>query len=393
MNIPKSLHKLPLFSIALWSVVIVLLTLFISSVNYTFHDPDSQIYSKLGQELSATPLKSWLAPRWVAYSGLEGYFHEHPSGVLWVNATLIKFGAPAAQAAAIANFLYFLITFLFVFKLGQSFKDRVTGWAMVWAVLLMPISIQYILRGNLEPPLTMSIIIGMYCICRTNDGWRYRIGFALALIMAVFFKGMQGAYVGLVGGLFWLIAARDKSRFFTLLGSAITLITVMGLYEWLYRMQTGEEFWLLNFKIQAVGAVESNSIWQKPYNFIWYMARAIYFALPWSIFLLAGLRSTKERLLFPRDKRWWWLLSSTAALILIMSLFDRRADRYIFPGYTLIAVAGGWYLSERFTNIRNWLSANSKAMQIVFAAALITVAVLKVFASMYFYSNVQIWRF
>ncbi len=392
MNVERNQSRFSVFNFILWSLIIIFFVLFLSSVEYTFHDPDSQLYSKLGQELSQKPLRTWIAPRWVAYSGLETYFREHPSGALWVSAALIRLGAPPGQAAAMANFLYFLLTLLFVFKLGEYFKDKIMGWAMMWAVFLIPVSFQYIVRGNLEPPLTMATVIGMYCLCRAHERWWYRFGFVLALIVAVFFKGMQGAFVAIAGGLYWLMVERDKTRFFTLIGSALALLAIMVFYEWLYQAQTGEPFWLVNFRIQGGAAVEHNALWQKPYNFIWYLARAVYFPLPWTIFLLLGLRSAKTRLLFPKDKRWLWLMVSAAVLILIMSCFDRRADRYIFPSYILIAMAGGWYVSERFSKVKLWLSAPPQKLKIAFAAFLISVAVIKIYLSIYYYSNIQFWR-
>ena len=381
-----------LFSVSLWALIILLFVIFVSTVDYTFHDPDSQLYSKLGQELSAQPLKSWVAPRWVAYSGVEAYFREHPAGAIWVNAALIRIGVPDRQAAATSNLLYFLVAFLFVFKIGRYCKDSQTGWGMVWASFLIPISFQYIVRGNLEPPLTMAAVLGMYGIMRAHEKFGFKLLFAVALVVAVFFKGLQGGYVGLVGGLFWLLVERDRQRFYTLLSSAVALIVVMLLYEWIYHFQTGEEFWLYNFRTQAVAAVQTNAILQKPYNLIWYLARALFFALPWSIFLIAGLRNAKERAVFPNDKRWFWIMSSAAALILIMSLFDRRADRYIFTSYYLIAMGGGWYMTERFSNVKKWVSANPYKLQICFALSILVAAMLKVIISMNFYSNIQFWR-
>ncbi|MGH8016194.1 MAG: ArnT family glycosyltransferase, partial [Candidatus Zixiibacteriota bacterium] len=385
-------NRFSLFNIVLWVLLFSIFVLFIWLVNYEFHDPDSQLYSKLGQELSQRPLSKWIAPRWTAYSGAGDYFREHPPGVLWVNASLIRFGIPERQAAATANLIYWLLTFLFVFKIGKLLKDNVTGWAMAWAVFLIPLTFLYIVRGNLEPPLTMATVFGMYCICRAHESWSYKAGFALALIAAVFFKGLQGGFVGLVGGLYWLWIQRDRQVFITILGSAVTLVLTMVLFEWLFRAQTGQQFWLINFKKQAVAAVATNAIIQKPYNLVWYLARAIYFVLPWSIILLLGLRNRSERAQIPKDKRWWWFLTCAAMLILTMSLFDRRADRYIFPAYILIAMSGGWYVSEKFPRVRKWLSGDSLMIKIIFAAALLTVAVLKVIISINYHSNIQIWR-
>lgn len=312
--------------------------------------------------------------------------------MIWVTAALIRIGAPKEQAAAIANFLYFLITLFFIFKIGQIIKDKITGWSMAWAAFLMPVSFLYIVRGNLEPPLTMAVVVGIYCLVRIKESWRYGIGFTLALIMAVFFKGLQGGFVGVVGALYWILAERNKRHFYILAAGAIFLIVVMGIYEWQYRQQSGEHFWLANFKIQAVVAVETNNALQKPYNLIWYFSRALYFAFPWSLVLLVGLRSFSERSRYPKDKSFIWLLLCAALFIIIMSLFDRRADRYIYPAYTLIAMAGGWYVSERFTKVQNWLIGGAMRIHISFAAAILAVAVMKVLISTYFYSNIQIWR-
>ncbi len=381
------------FNIVLWLLVIILFASLITSVHYTFRDDDSNLYSKIAQELTEKPLNSWIAPRWINYSGQDAYFREHPSGLFWVSAALIRLGAPKEQSAAIANFLYFLLTLLFVFKLGEYFKDKVMGWAMTWSVFLIPVSLKYLVRGNLEPPLTLAIVMGIYCLCRAQETWRYRIGFALALILAVFFKGMQGAFLGIAGGLYWLMVERDKTRFFTLVTSALALFSVMVFYEWLYQAQTGEQFWMEYLSIQVGASVAHNSIWHKPYNLIWYLARAAFFTLPWSIFLLLGLRNAKVRDQFPSDKRWRWIIVSAAILIVIMSCFDRCADRYIFPSYILIAMAGGWYLYERFPIVKNSLNTDSKKLQITLAVALLTAVVLKIYSSIYLHKNIQIWQY
>lgn len=389
----KNPGRLSIFNLILWLLVIIIFTSLITSVHYTFRDDDSNLYSKIAQELSAKPLKTWVAPRWINYSGQDAYFREHPSGLFWVSAALIRLGAPKEQSAAIANFLYFLLTLLFVFKLGEYFKDKLMGWAMVWSVFLIPVSLKYLVRGNLEPPLTLAIVMGVYCLCRAHETWWYRIGFALALILAVFFKGMQGAFLGIAGGLYWLMVERDQIRFITLLAGALALFSVMAGYEWLYQAQTGEQFWLEYLRIQVGASVAHNSIWHKPYNLIWYLARAVYFTLPWSIFLLLGLRHAKVRAQFPNDQRWRWIIVSAAILIVIMSSFDRCADRYIFPSYILIAMAGGWYMYKRFPMVKNWLSTDSKKLQITFAVALLAAVVLRIYSSIYLHKDIQIWQY
>jgi hypothetical protein len=262
---------------------------------------------------------------------------------------------------------------------------------MVWAILLMPATLQYLIRGNLEPPLTMAMVVAMYGILRADSSWPARIAFILALVFAVFVKGMQGAFVGIAAGLYWAIWQRDRARLLTLMAGAIVLVGAMALFEWAYRTQTGEPFWIRNFVIQAGIAVKSHSPLTKLYNLVWYLGRLLYFALPWTLVLLSRWWP-RTRTLFPTDAIWRWLLASAAALVLIMSFFERRADRYIFPAYTLLAMAGGWYAVERFPRLRTWLSHDARRQQLAFATALLLAVALKVFVANYFYSNIQIWR-
>jgi 4-amino-4-deoxy-L-arabinose transferase-like glycosyltransferase len=388
----KSFAGSRLFVVTLWFLVLIIFALIVTLVDYEFNDPDSRLYSKLAQQLSEKPIGSWIAPRWVAYSGTETYFREHPSGVIWVSAALIRSGAPKEQASAIANFLYILITFLFIFKIGRTIKENATGWAMVLASFLMPASFLYIVRGNLEPPLTMAVVIGVYSLVKCKESWIYGVCYAVALVLAVFFKGLQGGFVGIIGVLYWLTISQDKRHFYVLVGSAVVLLSTMGVYEILYQSQTGEEFWLANFGIQAVTAVETNSLWQKPYNLIWYLVRVLYFALPWTVFLLLGVRNSDERSYIPKDKRFLWLLACVGLLILIMSLFDRRADRYIYPSYILMGMAGGWYVSGRFQRVKKWLSASPVLTHISFAVLVLSVAIIKVLVSTHLYSDIQFWR-
>jgi 4-amino-4-deoxy-L-arabinose transferase-like glycosyltransferase len=377
--------------LAIWLVLFVAFVLIVWSTDYSFRDPDSRLYSNISQKLSEQPLDQWIAPQWYGFWKRDGPFREHPPGTFWVNATLIRLGAPPGQAAAIANFLYYLLTFFFAFKIGRRARDSVAGWAMVWAILLMPVTLQDLIRGNLEPPLTMAMVIAMYGIMRADSSWGARAALVVALVFAVFVKGMQGAFVGIAAGLYWLFWTRDRARFFTLFIGALILIGMMALFEWAYRTQTGEAFWLRNFAIQAGIAVKSHSPFAKLYNLVWYLGRLLYFALPWTILLLSRWWR-KGTTPFPTDAIWRWLLVSAGALVLIMSFFERRADRYIFPAYTLLAMAGGWYAALRFPRLRSWLSGDSRRQQLAFAGALLLAVALKVFVAKYFYSNIQIWR-
>lgn len=265
---------------------------------------------------------------------------------------------------------------------------------MVWAAFLIPVTLQYIIRGNLEPPLTMATLLGMFCIQRADRSWLARAGFAFGLILAVFFKGMQGTIVAIFAAIYWLVWTRDSARFFTILGGTLAMLAICGLFEWAYTTHTGgEEFWFRYMYIQSSSAVKSQSLLTKLYTLVWYVGRALYFALPWTIFLIAARwRRSTTAPTYPADRIWRWLLVCAVTLILIMAFFERKADRYIFPSFTLIAMAGGWYLYDRFDRVRRWLSFSQVRLTLAFASAVLLAAILKVLAASKFYIPIQIWR-
>jgi 4-amino-4-deoxy-L-arabinose transferase-like glycosyltransferase len=266
--------------------------------------------------------------------------------------------------------------------------------------LLIPVSVQYLIRGNLEPPLTMAVVAGMYAFVRSDTSGRghvrWRVGFAAALTAAVFFKGMQGLIVAIFAGLYWLCWSRDRARFFTLVTGIGVMLLACLLYEWRYRSHTGgEEFWLRYIVIQAGIAVKSHAPLDKLYNLIWYLGRALYFALPWSVLLLSvAWNAVRRRTQWtaPQDHHWRWLVLSAGSLIIVMALFERKADRYIFPSYTLLAMAGGWLAWERFPRVRVWLDRPPQTLSLAFAATLMLMAILKIVTAAHFYRVIQIWR-
>lgn len=379
----------------LWLIFIFAFVVLVWAADVGFRDADSKLYSDIAQTIAAQPVTEWIAPQWSGFWNREGLFREHPPGVLWVSASLIRLGAPAPQAAAVANLLYYLLLFYFIYKLGNHIDGPTLGWAMVWTSFLIPVTLQYLIRGNLEPPLTMAVVIGMYTFLRSDQSSLARFGFAAALTIAVFMKGMQGLIVPAFAGIYWLIWARDRWRLLTLLFGIFLTLLVCAVFEWRYRVHTGEEFWFTYMAIQAGIAVKSLSPLSKLYNLVWYLGRILYFALPWSVLLLAArwwpARDPRAGV-YPGGNAWRWFVASAAALVILMAFFERKADRYIFPAYTLLAMAGGWYVRERFARVRGWLTCSPRTMTTVFAVSLMVAIVMKTIAGKFFYRTIQIWR-
>jgi hypothetical protein len=375
--------------------VVAAFVVLVWAADFRFRDPDSKLYSALGQALGQGPFSAWIAPEWGGHWGRSGLFREHPPLLLWVTASLVRGGAPPEQAAGIANILYYLLTFFFVYRLGVSFGGSAgLGWTMALATLLTPVTLLYVIRGNLEPPLTAAMIGGMYAFLRSDRSWVGRIGFAAALVAATFFKGMQGAIVAIVAGIYWVLWARDRARLLTLMAGVVVTFGACILFEWAYRGYTGQAFWLPYMQIQLGYSLMPQHPWDKLYNLLWYAGRAIFFALPWAAVLLAW------RWLPPREVKaatdqplWRWLMLSAMVLILIMSWFGRRADRYIFPAYTLLAMAGAWLVWAHWPGLRRLLERYDAILPHLFGATLLAVAVGKVLGAQHWYRHIQFWRY
>jgi hypothetical protein len=92
----------------------------------------------------------------------------------------------------------------------------------------------------------------------------------------------------------------------------------------------------------------------------------LWYALPWSFAALGSLfvwRSLKARLSRPVQALVLYLLLCAGLDVLVMSIFERLSQRYIFPAYYFLALAGFlviWSLySERLERL---FAARSKVL-------------------------------
>jgi hypothetical protein len=142
-------------------------------------------------------------------------------------------------------------------------------------------------------------------------------------------------------------------------------------YEQWYRSVTGDSFLAFytgpRLDPEAVAAATPARVVS---NTIWYTGRLVWYAFPWSaLAIVAGLVSGRSRWRRPsrgrpeiggpslvrsaqapaaarsetdtRDLGGLVFVAVTAALVVVLMAFsDRRADRFIFPAYFLVAAAG-----------------------------------------------------
>jgi 4-amino-4-deoxy-L-arabinose transferase-like glycosyltransferase len=361
---------------------------------YVYYDSDSSAYSSIGQKLAFLPLSRWCAPEWGGHGGNVGYFQDHPPGILWLTAIFVRLGAPGPSAALWANFLYIFLSFYFVYLLASRFGGPMFGWSAVFAFTFTPIFLQYLVRANQEHPLNLAVVAGIYGFVRCRESWRYKAIFVFSLVVGFLIKGISGLAISLVALICWVILFKSKRTLFFIILAHLIALAAMALFELWYEQVTGGiPFWRNYFSIQLGSAVAGGfNPLAKIYNFIWYLGRAVWFPAPWVFFIFYGLFKwiKGDRSLF-KSKFFLLSLGSAFSIIFWFSLFNRKADRYIFPAYIFLALAGVFVLFQRKTELRHWLERKKNLLPLYHSVILILIVLLRILVHNYLYIFIKLW--
>ncbi len=377
-----------------WLAVFLLLCLLAIVFPYEYRDSDSSAYHSLSQNLAAQPLSRWCAPEWWGHGYNIGLFRDHPPGIFWLPAALVRLGVPGRSAPLCANFLYLLLLLYVLHGLFTRFGGPEVGWAAAWAFLLTPIFLQYLMRANQELPLALAVVAAVYGLSRAEDSWRFKALYALALLLAVFIKGISALLLSMCSLAFWLFVSRKRQTLFLILAAhLLALAAVAGFEAWYRAVTGGQGFWREYWRFQAGKAVEAGfRPLAKAYNFVWYSARVLWFAAPWVFLLIYGLvRSLKDRSSLVRERFLQFLLAASILIVLFFSLFDRKADRYIFPAYIFLAAAGAWSLVRRKPSLRLFLERRKAGLPLALGAALVLITLLRIYFHTYHYRFIRWW--
>jgi 4-amino-4-deoxy-L-arabinose transferase-like glycosyltransferase len=367
--------------------------LIVSIFPYEYRDSDSSCYSALSQKLTLEPLYKWCAPQWWGHGGNEGLFLEHPPGILWLPALLIRLGVKAWVAALCANFIYILLSLAFIFLLARRWGNSLWGWGAVFGIVLTPIFLQYLIRANQEHPLNLAVLAGIYGLDRSRESKRGGWLFIGALLLAVFIKGVSVALLSLLAVLYWLVVSRNRKTFYWIVVGHLAALGAAGLFEVWYQAVAGQPFWSNYFSIQGARSLAGGfDLLQKAYNVLWYAARILWFAAPWTFFFLAeGVFSKKRRPEFWRDRFLRFFLFGSAGILLAFALSDRKADRYIFPAYILIALAGLVVFLKNRPNILEFLRKQEQRLPWILSLTLVVITLLRIFFHSRIYRFIRFW--
>jgi 4-amino-4-deoxy-L-arabinose transferase-like glycosyltransferase len=359
-----------------WSVAFVVSVLLIAGTGFTSRDPDSTVYAGISARLAQEPLREWVAPEWWGLWGFDGPFREHPIGFFVLPALAARAGYPAEQAAYAVHGLYQILSLVLLAAVASWVVRQPDARALAWLLQLLPIAFVFRVRANQEYAVLAGILLALYATERSRRHTGWSVVTAVAFAWTLLVKGVFGFLTPALSAA-WLLC-RDRSERVTFraapwaaLGAVLIVAPVLaGAYEAWYRSVTGESFLAFYTGPRLdPGAVAAATPARVASNAAWYVGRLVWYAFPWSLLAVAAgitlvldwrRRRTEDRARIggpslvrsrhreaPRregDAREVWGLVfavlAAALTIGLMSFSDRRADRFIFPVYFVVAAAG-----------------------------------------------------
>jgi 4-amino-4-deoxy-L-arabinose transferase-like glycosyltransferase len=362
-----------------WVIALAAGVAALAAVGYRTRDADSRLYAEMAARMSEAPAAGWIAPDFPPGWYLSGPFREHPAGLLVPAAALARLGYPAPQAAYALNALYQVLTIVLVQRLAATLVPGLEARALGWLVQLLPIAFTFRIRANHEQALLLCLVAAIYGTERARSRPRFALLTVGGLVGLLLVKGVLAAFGPALCAL-WLLSRRltasrpepsDRSAWLGLLAGVVAMGATAVAYEHLYRLATGEPFWSFYLARQlgvAAAAGHATGLLATAGNLAWYLGRVVWFAFPWSLTLLLAAwraRLIRARLAAGGDSSsargaLAGGLFAVATVVLYVGLFSlsaRRADRYVFPVYTVVGAAGGVAALRASTRLRRLAGA------------------------------------
>jgi hypothetical protein len=358
-----------------WAIALLITVSLIGLTHYVSRDNDSALYAGISARLARLPVARWIAPEWWGFWTLHGPYCEHPVGLFVLPAALGRLGYPQEQAAYAVNALWQAASFVLASLIAGFLLAPRDARALGWILQLLPIAFVFRVRANHEYAVLASVLFAVYATERARVRPAWAAGMVASFVCVLLVKGVF-AFIVPVVCVVWLVSRswqRGAFRRAWAAWAAIALMPVAGVlvawgYEAAYAAATGRSF-LAVYRSRQVpeGALTSGSpVARTAYSLLWYAARVVWYAFPWSLFAAAlavtGARHGAWRPWAERPSAGggetpaaerqgaWFAIVTSLALVAAFSLAHRKADRYIFVVYFLVAAAGGIWAIRRFVS-------------------------------------------
>jgi len=342
-----------------WGSVLAIAALMLVATKVRAVDPDSNLHIGLVVRLSTLSVSRWIAPEWWGLWGFDGLYREHPVGILILPLILSRLGFPAAQAPFLANAIYQVLTLVIIQRVAAAVVPALAARSLSWMLQLIAIAFVYRIRTNHEQAVLLLFFVALWAIEKSRKDVRWVGLLVFSASAALLVKGVFAIWI-FIGCSAWLLIVkkvrnpddrirtqiqRDRSAWVGLGISLAVVLAVVAGYEFLYRQATHESFLSVYFERQietAAAARGASALIQKLSNLVFYSGRLLWFSFPGSLALLAVLWRRNRRDPISARARQGFLFSVGVSLlyVVVFSISDRHADRYIFPAYYLFAACG-----------------------------------------------------
>jgi 4-amino-4-deoxy-L-arabinose transferase-like glycosyltransferase len=359
-----------------WALAVVITAVLVAATHYESPDPDSRLHAGIAAKVSELPLRQWIAPEWWGLWDSEGPYCEHPAGIFILPAALARLGFPPSQAAYAVNALYQAASFILVALIAAAVAAPRHARALGWILQFILVAFVYRIRANHEFALLAGLLFAVYSTerARTRPGWTAGMiaGFCAVLLV----KGVFAVVVPITCAL-WLLARAEGVGDLRARWKAWAAIAAMPLagalvawgYEAAYVGTTGRSFLAVyqSRQLPATAVTEGSLVGRAAYSAVWYAARVLWYPLPLSLFAgIVAWRGARTGSVWPgrrtRDRGdaaasslrqgAWFALATTVVLAGAFSLAHRKADRYLFAVYFIVAAVGAIDAIHRFAWLR-----------------------------------------
>lgn len=357
-----------------WLLAWLTVALLIAATRYETRDPDSQLYAGISARLVSEPVSRWIAPQWWGFWNSEGPYCEHPVGMFVVPALLGRAGYPAAQAAYAVNALYQVICFALITLIAAAVSSRSDARALGSILQLLPIAFVFRVRANQEYAVLAGLLFALYATERARTRPIWGLGMVAGFCAVLLVKGVFAVMVPIVCVLWLVSRSGSNAGSWAARGawSAVAAMPCVGAlvawgYETTYLHVTGQSFLEIYRSRQLPDdAIAGQSpLLRTAYTGTWYSTRLAWYSFPWSLLAAAFAAAA---IWAGRWLPWhsardggadrssgfqgaWFAFVSAVLLTAAFSLAHRKADRYIFPAYFLIAAAGAGPALARYPRL------------------------------------------
>jgi 4-amino-4-deoxy-L-arabinose transferase-like glycosyltransferase len=247
---------------------------------------------------------------------------------------------------------YQVLTLVLIQRVAAVFTTSVEARALAWMLQLLPIAYTYRIRANHEQAVLLCLLVALWGTERAREDARWVGLIAVGLLGTLLVKGVFAILV-VAWCAVWLLTVRrrdggprsaDRGAWLGLAGAAALALGVSAAYERAYRAVAGTSFLGYYLGKQLGNVVEPRSVCSaalhKLYNLGWYLGRVAWFPFPAN--LLAAVAAWRHRHVDDGRLRQGlvFALAVIAGYLIVFSLPDRKADRYIFPAYWLVGAVG-----------------------------------------------------